>query len=388
MSTPMCIRQHTCDVCVVGTGPSGAATALALARRGVKVVLLDVASRRSRSPGESLNGVAMTCLRELGLWSRGFNRHVRPSYLSEIAWERPDVRPRRAIEQPWGPDLHLDRAAFDAWLSSEAIRGGATAVHGARIEDVQVDRANRCVRCSVATSHGDITIESHALVDATGRAAAIVRRLGGRLVAAPDRVVAVNQVFDAPLAQPSVLIEAVEDGWWYSAPLPDDRSVAIFFTDPALANGRVSRPEYFDEALASTTRTRARFNGLRRETSPTACAAGPSLTLYDVSLPIVPVGDAATAFDPLSGDGLCFALRSALEAAATLTQFAAGDRSALAAYASGVNAVFMRHVTRRAILYNSVTRFGDAPFWSRTRLMPLVNSSQTRAAPDSTDPRA
>src|SRR6202035_4889182 len=36
-------------------------------------------------------------------------------------------------------------------------------------------------------------------------------------------------------------IEAVEDGWWYSAPLPDNRRVLAFHTDANLASAAIAR---------------------------------------------------------------------------------------------------------------------------------------------------
>jgi flavin-dependent dehydrogenase len=360
---------RTCDVVVVGAGPAGAATALALGRRHLHVLLLDVTTGRSPSLGESLHGVAASSLRELGVWSLFLEQQARPSYLSEIAWESADLRERHAIDHAWGPERHLDRAAFDMWLCGEAIRSGAEHLRCSRVDEVQFDRGCERCRSSIRTTDGTFVIESRAIVDATGRAAAIVRRLGGRITTTPDRLIALSKVYEERLARPSVLIEAVPDGWWYSAPLPNDRSIAIWFTDATTSRGRASRAAQFEAALQSAPQTRARFDGMTSNGDARVCAAGPSLTLYDSSIPALPVGDAATAFDPISGDGLCFALRSALEAADTLAHAFAGHRSALPAYASGVEAVFARHVTRRAALYESVTRFGDAAFWKRLRVI-------------------
>jgi 2-polyprenyl-6-methoxyphenol hydroxylase-like FAD-dependent oxidoreductase len=194
-----------------------------------------------------------------------------------------------------------------------------------------------------------------------------MRRLGGRRVTARDRLIAVSRTYLDPLPRPSVLIEATEEGWWYSAPLPDHRTVAIWFTDAGLARGRGLRPDYLDAALHASVETRARLSNLRSDGQATVSAAGPAHTVVPSSLPALPVGDAAAAFDPISGDGLCFALRSALEAAEAWTELRSGRRDALAAYAEGVEAVFTRHVTRRAWLYEQVSRFGDAPFWQCLR---------------------
>ena len=36
------------------------------------------------------------------------------------------------------------------------------------------------------------------------------------------------------------VVEAVEDGWWYTAPLPDGRRVLAFFTDADLPAARIA----------------------------------------------------------------------------------------------------------------------------------------------------
>ncbi len=360
---------RTCDVLVVGAGPAGAACALALARRGMQVLLLDAASGRKPSPGESLHGVAASSLAELGLWPGFLQQRFQRSYLAEIAWERAELRERRAIDHVWGPEYHLERRAFDAWLVAEAVRGGAERVRCSALESATFDPAAERFRCAVSSELGITAIVSHSLVDATGRSAAVIRRLGGRIVTEADRLIAVSRTYLEPFPQRSVLIETTDNGWWYSAPLPGNRGLAIWFTDADLARGHASRPEYFDASLQASIHTRARCAGSRPDGRLSVCPAGPSLTLFDPALPALPVGDAAAAFDPISGDGLCFALRSALDAAETIVQHRAGRRDALGAYGAGVDAVFARHVTRRAKLYKEVVRFGDAPFWSRARII-------------------
>jgi flavin-dependent dehydrogenase len=356
-----------CDVFVVGAGPAGAACALALERRGVHAILLDATSGRRPSPGESLHGVARTSLTQLGLWPEFLEQRFQRSYLAEIAWQTTAPRERHAIDHVWGPEFHLERGAFDAWLVAAAVRGGSEHVHCVALDDVVFDRSAQRFRCSVLTEFGMTTIESNGLVDATGRSAAVMRRLGGRIVTDRDRLIAVATTYVDPLPHPSVLIEAAADGWWYSAPLPGDRSVAVWFTDAELARGRALRPEYFVAALRASVHTCARVIDLRSDGLLSVCAAGPTYAVFDSSLPALPVGDAATAFDPISGDGLCFALRSALDAAETFMQYRSGRRDAVPAYADGARAVFSRHITRRALLYEAVTRFGDAPFWNQRR---------------------
>jgi 2-polyprenyl-6-methoxyphenol hydroxylase-like FAD-dependent oxidoreductase len=91
--------------------------------------------------------------------------------------------------------------------------------------------------------------------------------------------------------------------------------------------------------------------------------ASPGITRWNPESRCLPVGDAAIAFDPVSGSGLCFALRSALEAAYVLSQARRGDGEALLAYRKGVYDVFRGHLRSRARAYADEHRFAGAAFW-------------------------
>src|SRR6266700_7897551 len=57
------------DVAVAGGGPAGAATALCLARRGVRVALFEAANLERDRYGETLPPEINPILRELKLWN-------------------------------------------------------------------------------------------------------------------------------------------------------------------------------------------------------------------------------------------------------------------------------------------------------------------------------
>jgi flavin-dependent dehydrogenase len=83
------------------------------------------------------------------------------------------------------------------------------------------------------------------------------------------------------------------------------------------------------------------------------------------------IGDAAAAYDPLSGHGILHALESAFRAADM-----AGADLPLAQvgplYDEGIAGRFMRHIDSRADAYaEAAPHFPDAPFW-REMAAPLV----------------
>jgi hypothetical protein len=76
------------------------------------------------------------------------------------------------------------------------------------------------------------------------------------------------------------------------------------------------------------------------------------------------------AFDPMSGDGLCFALRSGLEAAVVIRELLAGSGSGVGRYRTGARQVFDLHLARRTLIYRSEMRWSDSSFWRGRQAVP------------------
>ncbi len=132
-----------------------------------------------------------------------------------------------------------------------------------------------------------------------------------------------------------------EDGWWYRAPVPDGRTVAMFVTDVASASRRPYR---------------------RR---PAAVLDASSFRLDHVAGPgWLAVGDAATALDPLSSHGLGAALFTGMRAADAIATGKVDD------YEDAVDRMWNVYVSRRRELYASERRWPSSPFWSRRYTAP------------------
>jgi flavin-dependent dehydrogenase len=77
------------------------------------------------------------------------------------------------------------------------------------------------------------------------------------------------------------------------------------------------------------------------------------------------VGDAAVAFDPLSGQGVYRALESGVCAARTIQRLLLGDSTALQSYANETIESFDRYLNMRDRFYDHEKRWQRTPFWHR-----------------------
>lgn len=206
------------------------------------------------------------------------------------------------------------------------------------------------------------------MVDATGRSSRIGRSLGGHR-RIHDRLVALVAFLrsDTALgADADTLVEAVADGWWYTAGLPDRRLACVFVTDGDLLrhSGGHSTTAWTARLGRSVhTASRVTASGFRLATPPVVVAAGSSI-LEPVTGPgWLAAGDAAAAYDPLSSHGIGAALADGWNAAGSILGAFNGDASAFKPTAAGSAAP--RYLEARADYYAMETRWPTSPFWRR-----------------------
>ena len=360
---------------VVGAGPAGAASAIALRRRGLAVALLERAPLKGQglSIGESISASAQYALRDLGLWEMFKREPHRPSYVTQSAWGSDELREKNAIRHTLGPDFHVDRERFDAWLRQQALALGADWFGSAAVDSAVWDprRFRFVLTCTASRS---LMFDAQHVIDATGRSAWLLRRLGGRVYRVDD-LIAVGRWYDQAQFEPSILVEATPTGWWYSGPLPDRRALAFHVTFPESAAG-ARRMDGWQRLLRHAPRTASRLASATLTGPVRVCSATPMLGEWNSDIPFLAVGDAAAAFDPISGSGLCFAFRSALEAAAVLCEARSGRGSHYLGYQQGVRNVFNEHLHRRSELYRHERRWKTATFWARLGIQSLWKATQ------------
>jgi flavin-dependent dehydrogenase len=197
-------------------------------------------------------------------------------------------------------------------------------------------------------------------VDATGRASTLARMAGAERIAIDHLIASTKFLAPRAVRDPQMkftLIEAVENGWWYSAPLPGGRLVVAFMTD-----GDLEREEWH-HALARTRTTRERVAAYADDDSePRIASANTSRLDSVIGADWLAVGDAAVSFDPLSSQGIITALESAIDAAEAIAD------GKLSRYAEIVTDRYRKYLVERAQYYAAERRWPDSEFWHRRQL--------------------
>ena len=345
---------------VAGAGPAGSAAALDLSRRGLSVALIEQDRFETRRVGETLPPMIRHQLTGLGIWERFLECGPLESYGIRTAWETSTPRHQDFVQNPYGCGWHVDRARFDAKLAAAAAQAGATLFLSARVGSCN-KRADGQWALEVAQDGAVLSLSSPMLVDATGRKAMLASRLGGKADVADRLIGAVSFSEKSEVAQ-WTLVEAVEDGWWYSVPLPGAGMVFACMTDSDLW---MENARKWDELLQQAPLTFDRA-GCRQIPPPSQIVSAASVVRSPVTGPgWMAIGDAAFAFDPLSGQGVFKSIDTGVRCGSAISKYFDGDASALAEYETWVQESYGAYLSMRAQFYASVVRWPESRFWKR-----------------------
>jgi flavin-dependent dehydrogenase len=353
--------QVRCNVLVIGGGPAGTATALALQARGIETLVIEKSHYEAPHPGETLLGESKPLLVSMGVWDRFLSGRSVAAAPVLSCWGDMQVRSRPPELNPYGAGWHVDRSWLDAMLARAAEDAGALVYCGVRPHRVErTSSAWRVVLRGAGT--GEANVHARYLVDATGRAAWLGRRLGSA-ARRVDRLVGIVASYRRTPSGTALLVEAASDGWWYSAPKPDGGGVAVYLTDVDCLSGRPWEA-HFGACLEKTIYTRQRLHSLgaatlrvvAAHTSEQTCCAGERW---------LSVGDAAFALDPLSGSGIRRALESGIRAADTIGASLRGRSGAESAYDDHARQQFAKHLRTRTHFYGLERRWPGSAFWER-----------------------
>lgn len=356
---------------VVGGGPGGCAAAIALRAHApsLSVALFEAGRYDGPRVGETLPPPAAPVLEHLGVADAFRAQAHHPAYATAAAWGSEAAHEHDFLFAVHDVGWHLDRARFDALLAGHAAARGTVVRTGTRVTSAARQGGGWRLR----PSSGD-PVDSRFVIDATGAGAGFARRFGDARTVASDRLTGFVRFFRQPSSpDPRTLVEAFADGWWYTAPLPDGRRVTACMTDGDLARRlRVDEPAAWDALLATTApRVSAAMAGATAHGTPVVRAARSRRLVPAAGDGWMAVGDAASAFDPLSSQGILKALRSGIFAAyAAGDLLATGDDAGMRRYPAFIAREFAGYLRARGRYYAEERRWPEHEFWRRRQQVP------------------
>jgi flavin-dependent dehydrogenase len=355
------------DVVIVGGGPAGCATALALAERSLRVLLVEAGRYRTARVGESIPPDTSTVLQALGIWD-DFVREGHARRLGSCSsWGDDALGFSDFLFNPLGYGWHLQRQRFDVFLARKAAERGCAVRQGTRLDGLE--RVANGFRLRLGGDDGaKHEVRARFVVDASGMRSCVSRSMGAsrRFV---DQLICVTAYFEragsAGFSQLTML-EAVEYGWWYAARLPSDRIAVAVASDADIVKRKALR--HRDGFVAELDRTRhlaPQLAGWRFVEGSQMISAAPSFVLDEVGgNGWLAVGDAASAYDPISSQGIHKALSDGVQAAQAVADFLQGNSRALGDYRAAMAPRFQGYLQGRNFFYGLEKRWPASPFWT------------------------
>jgi flavin-dependent dehydrogenase len=254
------VKRSAFDVAIVGGGPAGLATAIGLAREGLGAVVIEASDYTGVRVGEHLAPSGKTLLAALGAGALTADPAHAASPGVRSAWGSSVPLDKDYVFDPHGEAVNLARPHFDRSLAARAVASGADVRRQTKV--ASLSHATGRWRLTLAAANGAAEVSARFVVDATGRAASVAKRLGGHLIVHDDLIGVFGRARDASALGKWVFVEAQEEGWWYSAGLADGSSVATFLTDSDLIDvSGAGRSAAWHAQLARSTLTRGRYEG-------------------------------------------------------------------------------------------------------------------------------
>ncbi|MDX2119751.1 MAG: NAD(P)/FAD-dependent oxidoreductase [Gemmatimonadota bacterium] len=340
-------KEERFDIAVIGGGPGGASTAIALARAGKRVVLFE----RARFPrfmiGESLLPAGWELWRRLGITEKfvreGFT--VKQGINFGMFNQKPDVVLLTAeypdfFERPY--TFHVERARFDEVLLEHAVECGVEVRQEWGVAEVLFD-GDRAIGV-LAGPNGGAThpVYCDVVVDGSGRDCLIARKLGWRRPHPelnkishfthfkrawrrdPKDIVTIGPVIDGSVTTD---IHTIDGGWIWYIPLKDDVTSVGVVLDARFAKTLGESPqERFEKAVASCECVREWMQGAEQTMEMRTISSIAYLNDQFVGNGFVLVGDASMFIDPVFSAGVTLAMRGGIYAAdAILDGYAHGN---------------------------------------------------------------
>jgi flavin-dependent dehydrogenase len=275
-----------------------------------------------------------------------------------------------------GPGWLLNRRNFDAWLRDVAVERGASLMPCTALQSVRFDPNKGVWETTLENVERELEhVQAQILVDATGRYANIARAMGALRTTDEMPLVCVwvagTSWNETPATMGCTSVEAVDYGWWYTAPLPQGRRILSLHTMPGVLRQRFGDAGAFI-ALAkslSSIGTILETTAFSPDSPVQQVMAHGGTLVPAAGLAWFAAGDAAVHFDPISSQGLLNALFTGLAAAESASRVLSGYLPGRAAeeYNTLIQGIHAAYRDRLATTYEQEERWPQTHFWGGRR---------------------
>ncbi len=306
------------DAVIVGAGPAGSTCARLLAKKGHRVLLIDRAVfPREKVCGDGLTPGAAKLLNELGVLQKLSGNHIYP--IRAIRFVTPKLQ---RLDVPFQSKhnsadfLIIPRKELDYMLLQQAISMGADFRAGIATKPLKQD--NRVVGIRVKINGRESDVLSKIVIAADGASSVIARSLNSFKVRPKHRFLAIRGYVSGIQTIPNMVefywTKELKPGYFWIFPLNEhEANIGLGLPADLYQKSKINLKEMFFQFLNSSLfsqriASKPEIRDLKSWLIPLAGANGIQRVFNGALL----VGDAGYWVDPLSGEGIHNAIKTAM----------------------------------------------------------------------------
>ena len=366
------------QVAIIGGGPAGCCCAIRLIQQGIDdIVIIESSDYQQFRIGESIPPQTKQLFHQLEIWSAFVKQQHQPCYGSRSWWGDNRNGFNDSLLSPYGHGWHLDRQKFNRFLAEQAQSAGVTLLTQCQFKTGRLINEKH-YNLTLDRQGAEHQLNAKFVVDASGARASFAQTQGSKkqsnhaLVSLGRRFIIKDKHY--PLSQQTHL-EAVENGWWYAARLPNDRVLISLTTDPQTAKTfKLHETNNWLDILVNSPNTKALLQGVTPEdTQPKRYPASSFCLNPATGKNWLAIGDAACTFDPITSGGIIKAMADGVTCAdiiAGIFKTSGHDtHHGLMQYQQMLIQRYQHYLAMRAHYYQQEKRFLNSPFWQKMQAM-------------------
>ncbi len=291
------------DAVIIGGGPAGCVAAYLLAQRGHRLAIVE----QHRFPREKVCG---ECLSDLGVETLG-----QVGLAAEVRAARPVVLCHTALHAPGGatailklprPMWGISRAKLDSVLLTAATNAGAELIQPARCEGITGDESGVAVQVRDLSTNSLRPLRARYAIVADGKSALLPAR------PAPTADMGIKGHFvDANAPPDAIELFGLSGHYAGLAPIEGNRWNLAFSVPRERLRETANLDGLFERMMEQNARMKERLGDATR-VGPWLASPLPRFAVRrDWPRNVVPVGNAVAAIEPIGGEGMGLAIKSA-----------------------------------------------------------------------------